>query len=141
MQQTKEELWAVAAEYFRLKSEGKNPIAEYYIIDRKEWYAHGHCFGLDIPNFNDGDIWRLKPETIQHRGGEYPKPCTGADELMDSLHAYIPGFEINDDGVFPVANRVSIPNRRAEVNAAKSGLYYLKGKDALERAKVIYEIY
>lgn len=144
MKQTKEELWAVASEYYKQKSEGKNPLVQYCRSGKGEWDEYIACYGMEIPNFNDGDIWRLKPETVQHKGGEYPKPCTDVDEMKESGVVYKPSFHIGINGkVYPKAIMLVIDPRYTRYyldGIAKSGLHYLKCDDAIARAKVIYEI-
>ena len=139
MEQTEKELWVVAAEFYKLKSEGENPVAQY--LDRNNiWCDYYDRGGLYMPNFNDGDKWRLKPELVKHKGGEYPAPCTDPDALLNAEKVYLPDYLIDNGIIKPCAvlrlcSEASVINNLISVKLA-----YLTEEDALARAKVIYEI-
>lgn len=82
--------------------------------------------------------YRIKPETVTHPGGEYPKPCDDVEAIEAQGFAYYPSWGINFEGVpVPevVKNSVSGPNE-----IAKCGMYHLTEEAALEHAKVMLSL-
>lgn len=86
-----------------------------------------------VIEFRDGYDFRIKPETVQHRGGGYPKPCT-VDEAVKAPSVFSPFY--NEIGL--IAHEWNDPRQKA--NIARGGLAYLKEEDAIARGKVIFEV-
>ena len=139
MQQTKEELWAIAVEYFKLKLEGKNPVAQ-FITPEGRWVDDPTPFFSFCKR-----AWRIKPELVQHKGGEYPAPCADAEKVFENGGAHVPFLNLCDSGsgsgyLVPDERMVFITDINRAQKLVDSNLAYLNERDAIARAKVIYEI-
>ena len=96
----------------------------------------------DAPTKFVGSIeYRIKPEAVMHKGGEYPKPCYSAGEMHSAGLAYFPNFTLSYSGeVLAKAEMADCQDINNCEMFASTGLYHLTRKAAIAHAKVIYQI-
>jgi hypothetical protein len=84
---------------------------------------------------------KLKPETVTHPGGEYPKHCDDAEAILSAESFYSPGFVFENDGrVVPYAGVGRVADQSRARILAQTGLIHLSKEAAIAHAKVIYQI-
>ena len=97
----------------------------------------------DAPTKFVGSIeYRIKPETVMHKGGEIPKPC---DDIGSETVLYCPDWAIDDDDdsmLVAYFRKFSIASssREAITAAVRAGLFHTTKEAAIAHAKVIYQI-
>ena len=77
----------VLSEYWSLKAEGK-PIPKMQCRPKSGvpiWYDPQREYCVDGKN----NYYRWKPETVKHKGGEYPKPCQSIEEVRNAKEIWI----------------------------------------------------
>lgn len=90
--------------------------------------------------FHPAYTWRIKPETVMHKGGEYLKPC---DDIGSETVVYYPDWKFSDNNNKVVSCSRSVvitENTRAIRALIKSGLAHKTREAAIAHAKVIYQI-
>ena len=135
--QTDQERAKVQAFYYGKIAEGLSLVEARRLINYK---AHGASWFSFRPShklidWEEEVDYRIKPETVTHPGGEYPKPCDDAEAVEVQGFAYYPSWGIGLDGG-PVAEAVKNSVSREE-DIAASGMYHLTKEAALEHAKVM----
>ena len=133
------ELAKVKAFYYAKVVElgGNHEAAKTFIHGRcrgDEW--SGICFSGKEPDW-DFDEYRIKPETVIHPGGEYPKPLSDEAELS-GIRCWMPKAGAEDNVgqiVFQRSTGEYLCHR-----LLKLGLLHKTEEAAIAHAKVIYQI-
>ena len=110
------------------------------LIEANEGLGWSNDFIGREPNWS-APMYRIKPETVMHKGGEYPKPCYSAGEMHSAGLAYFPNFTLSYSGeVLAKAEMADCQDINNCEMFASTGLYHLTRKAAIAHAKVIYQI-
>lgn len=133
-----------------MKNELKNGDTVIWDFDSKDYYFIGMSYSdLNVNNFgknlncviekngvigyaNTEDL-KLKPETVQHPGGEMPKPL-GVEEVVNTDFIWLP--MIHSEGVFAICYEDACVKH----GIAKLGHAYATAEDAIGAGHVMFNI-
>ena len=128
------ELAKVKAFYYAKVVELSEHVLARKLLQRKHEGEWVDLFGFicDI-NWKELGECRIKPETIQHPGGEMPKPLS-VDEAENADYIYVP--QVNSQGV----SYTSYGNLSVKIGHAKRGHAYATEQDAIAAGHVMFNI-
>ena len=146
--QDKIDLATVKAFYYQKVVELGHPsqalkFIEFRRYDSDEWRAAHQFHSLtecDVVWNHGSHEYRIKPETVMHKGGEYPKPLSDISE-MKGVNLYAPNWEFIDGRMVATGKNVgAFIMNDALIEMAAAKMYHKTKEAAIAHAKVIYQI-
>lgn len=150
--QTDKERFKVAAYYYEKAAEvgldNAGRLVQFYTDVEGDWQdGFNSTMMTGEVGFHPAYTWRIKPETVMHKGGEYPKPISICDGEKCPDIFYIP--MVHADGVlFQICRPSVMPEYQKNpfcspaycFQLIKAGIAHETKEAAIAHAKVIYQI-
>ena len=118
--------------------ENANKLIEYR-VGHSDWEGFQPLGLCKLPTWVAG-AYRIKPETVTHKGGEYPKPINDVQVIIKAQVVYYPDWQVRMGELAIGAENVPAYARSygRTIGMSKSGMYHLTEAAALDHAQVLF---
>lgn len=134
MKQSRQELAKVQAFYYQKIADGMSEaeagnLIQYCNLNPKIWHASAY------PKWNRDRVYRIKPETVKHKGGEYPAPIKD-EKFKGGIYSFY------FDSEFKCIRELYMidPLHDCKFTMISAGLAWDTKEKALEAGKIFYNL-